>query len=143
MICPGASRSCATQQRSQKPTKQNKTKKRNERKKTRKQGKITGHDQEQNCRQQKPRHLNPHYRPKLRRGNNNNNTKTTISASSDTPPIRSIHTLAIMTEHNGHGREVQEKHHHTHYDHHELPQKKVSSFTNLLIANHLVTSNLQ
>jgi hypothetical protein len=47
-----------------------------------------------------------------------------------------------MTVYNGHGREVQEKHHHTHYHHHELPQKKVSSFTNLLIANHLVTSNL-
>jgi len=140
VIFPRASRSCATQQRSQRPTKQTKkTKKETKERKQESREKIMGHDQEQNCRQQNPRHLNPHYRPKLRTGNNN--TKTTISASSDTPPIRSIHTLAIMTVYNGHGREVQEKHHHTHYHHHELPQKKVSSFTNLLIANHLVTSN--
>jgi hypothetical protein len=122
------------------PKQTKKTKKETKERKQESREKIMGHDQEQNCRQQNPRHLNPHYRPKLRRGNNN--TKTTISASSDTPPIRSIHTLAIMTVYNGHGREVQEKHHHTHYHHHELPQKKVSSFTNLLIANHLVTSNL-
>jgi hypothetical protein len=125
-----------------KNTKQNKTQKETKERNQESREKITGHDQEQNCRQQNPRHLNPHYRPKLRRGNNNNNTKTTISGSSDTPPIRSIHTLAIMTVYNGHGREVQEKHQHTHYHRHELPPKKVSSFTNLLIANHLVTLNL-